>query len=61
MPLYEVTRYWHTNEVVTVEAENEEEAIKKAENCNIDVAQIINGLQEDSSPDVTEVVTLKVY
>lgn len=55
---YEVTFYYHTNCTVTVEAENEKEALKKAESEVCDSkyeAQIMEGLQEDDSPDVVEV------
>lgn len=55
---YEVTFYYHTNCTVTVEAENEEEALKKAESEVCDSKyeeQIMEGLQEDDSPDVVEV------
>lgn len=58
MKKYEVTFYYHTNCTVVVEAENEEEALELAESevCNDECeAQIMEGLQEDDSPDVVEV------
>lgn len=47
---YEVTYYYHTNATVTVEAETEEEAIKKGYNL-IENDDLIEGLQEDNTPD----------
>jgi len=57
MKKYQVKFYYHTNLSVNVEAENEKEALKKAEEeagkeCYI--PQMIEGLQEDNSPDVEE-------
>ena len=52
---YEVTFYYHTNCTVTVEAENEDEALALAENEVCDdkyTEQILWGLQEDDAPDV---------
>lgn len=58
MKKYEVTFYYHTNCTVTVEAENEKEALRKAE-CEVTddkcIQEILWGLQEDDSPDVEEV------
>lgn len=52
---YRVTLYYHTNLTVSVEAENEQEA---KTNAYIEVAyhtqELIDGLQEDSSPDIEE-------
>lgn len=56
--VYEVTFYWHTNNVVTVASDKElsdEEVINIARSMECDTDQIMCGLQEDSSPDVTEV------
>ena len=52
---YNVTFYYHTNLTVSVEAESEEEALALAEaesekSCY--TQDLLNGLQEDSSPDV---------
>ena len=52
---YNVTLYYHTNLTVQVEAESEEAARKAAyteaeKECHI--PELINGLQEDSSPDI---------
>jgi hypothetical protein len=58
MAKYNVTFYYHTNCTVEVEAENETEALKKAESevtKNEYTEQILWGLQEDDSPDVTEI------
>ena len=58
MKKYNVTFYYHTNATVEVEAENEKEALRKAE---IEVCRkkyntmILDGLQEDNSPDVEEI------
>lgn len=52
MKKYEVTYYYHTNATVTVEAETEEEAIKKGYSL-IENDDLIEGLQEDDSPDAT--------
>ena len=55
---YNVTFYYHTNCTVEVEAENEKEALRKAENEVCDdkyIEQILDGLQEDDAPDVEEV------
>ena len=51
MATYLVTRYWHTNEQIKVEADSEEEALEKSRYIDYDVEQIIDGLQEDSFPD----------
>ena len=55
---YNVTFYYHTNLTVSVEAESEEEALALAEaesekECY--TQDLLNGLQEDSAPDVCEV------
>lgn len=55
MPIFEVTRYWHTNEIIEVEAETEEEALEKSRYINYDPDQIFDGLIEDSSPDVVKI------
>ncbi len=58
MKKFEVTLYYHTNCTVTVEAEDEDEALENAyaEVCKEEYTrQILDGLQEDDSPDVTEV------
>ena len=52
---YNVTFYYHTNLMVSVEAESEEEALALAEaECEKEcyTQDLLNGLQEDSSPDV---------
>lgn len=54
---YNVTFYYHTNVTVKVEAQSEEEALALAESevtkdCYTN--QILEGLQQDSSPDVEE-------
>ena len=57
MKKYQVTFYYHTNITVEVEAENEEEALKEAEieQCSDEYTDdLLNGLQEDDSPDVVE-------
>jgi hypothetical protein len=58
MAKFNVTFYYHTNVTVTVEADNEREALANAqmevENEKYN-EQILGGLQEDSSPDVEEV------
>lgn len=53
MKKYDVTLYFHTNATITVEAENERDAVEKAreEVCEY-TDQLMNGMQEDSSPDV---------
>ena len=56
--VYEVTFYWHSNSTVVVASDEElsdEEAIEMARNMPQDDDQIIAGLVEDNSPDVTEV------
>ena len=56
--VYEVTFYWHSNSTVVVASDTEltdEEAIEMARNMPQDNDQIIEGLVEDSSPDVEEV------
>lgn len=58
MKKYQVTFYYHTNCVVEVEAENEREAKAKAySELNTEEVnrQIMEGLQEDDSPDVEEI------
>lgn len=58
MKKYKVTFYYHTNCTVTVEAENEDEALELAENEVCDdkyTDQLLDGLQEDDSPDIEEV------
>lgn len=58
MAKYQVTFYYHTNIVVEVEAENEEEALEKAESEQSDdkyTDDLLNGLQEDGSPDIEEI------
>ena len=57
MKKYDVTFYYHTNMTVTVEAENEEEALELAElestkECY--TSQLLEGMQEDDDPDVIE-------
>lgn len=52
MKKYKVTYYYHTNATVTVEAETEEEAIEKGYSL-IENDDLIEGLQEDDSPDAT--------
>ena len=55
---YKVTFYYHTNITVEVEAENEKEALALAEVEQCDdkyTDDLLNGLQEDDSPDVEEV------
>lgn len=52
---YNVTFYYHTNLTVSVEAESEEEALALAQfesekSCY--TQDLLNGLQEDSSPDI---------
>lgn len=54
---YDVTFYYHTNLTVTVEAENEKEALEIAEwestnECY--TKQLLEGMQEDDDPDVVE-------
>lgn len=49
--LYKVTLYYHTN--VTVEAKDENEAINLAYGkISCHTQELLDGLQEDSSPDV---------
>ena len=55
MPIFEVTRYWHTNETIEVEAATEEEALEKSRYINYDPDQIFDGLIEDGSPDVVKI------
>ena len=58
MAKFKVTFYYHTNVTVEVEAENEKEALFTAEDevCKEKYNEIIlDGLQEDDSPDVEEV------
>lgn len=54
---YNVTFYYHTNVTVRVEAESEKEAIALAESeveKESYIPQMLEGLVEDSSPDVEE-------
>jgi len=54
---YNVTFYYHTNVTVRVEAESEEEALALAESevtKESYIPKMIEGLQEDSRPDVEE-------
>jgi len=59
MKKYNVTFYYHTNCTVEVEAESEEEALDLAELevslCDKYADELLEGLQEDSDPDVEEV------
>lgn len=48
---YEVTRYFHTCDVVTVEAASEEEAIELAEDMDGDDDMILMNLQKDGDSD----------
>lgn len=55
MAKYQVTFYYHTNCTVEVEAENEKEALDKAETeicCEKYNEQLLEGLVEDNCPDV---------
>lgn len=55
MKKYEVTLYFHTNATITVEAENERDAVEKAREEVCEYTDLLmNGMQEDSSPDVSE-------
>lgn len=54
MKKYEVTLYYHTNATVVVEAENENDAIEAAYN-KVDNNELLEGMQEDDSPDVEEI------
>lgn len=51
---YQITLYYHTSVTVEVEAENEQEAREKAYN-KVDSQELLDGLQEDDSPDVEEI------
>jgi len=53
MKKYNVTLYYHTSADVVVKARNEEEAIQKAYD-KVDDDDLLNNLQEDDSPDVSE-------
>ena len=58
MKKYDVTFYYHTAVTVTVEAENEKEAIEagRDEVCDKKYDQtILDNLDEDNSPDAYEV------
>lgn len=60
MKKYQVSLYYHTSIVVDVEAENEEAAIEAARQMGArDDEEIIdlllNGMEEDDSPDVYEI------
>jgi len=55
---FEVTLYYHTNVTITVEAEDEESAedIAREKACDDEYTkQLLEGLQEDDSPDVEEI------
>lgn len=57
MAKYQVTFYYHTNLTVEVEAENENEALELAQaeserDCY--TQYLLEGMQEDCSPDVEE-------
>lgn len=54
MKKFEVTLYFHTSVSVEVEAETEQEAIKKAE-INADEESLLANLQKDGAPDVEEI------
>lgn len=49
--LYRVTFYFHTNGCVDVKASSEEEALELADSGDITNEELIEGLQEDGSPD----------
>lgn len=50
---YKVTLYYHTNVTVEVEAKDEQEAINLAyDESAYHTQELLDGLQEDSSPDV---------
>lgn len=49
--LYRVTFYFHTNGCVDVKASSEEEALELADSGDITNDELIEGLQEDGSPD----------
>ena len=48
---YAVTRYFHTCDTVYVSAATEEEAVRLAREMEGDTAALLDGLQEDGSPD----------
>lgn len=50
--LYRVTFYYHTNGSVLVKASSEEEALELADSGDITNEELIEGLQEDDSPNV---------
>ena len=57
MKKYEVTFYYHTNMVVVVEAENEKQALERAQaesekECNIPI--LLAGLERDDDTDIIE-------
>jgi hypothetical protein len=55
---FNVTLYFHTNTTISVEAENEKEAIELARAKSVEkeyTQDLLNGLQEDSAPDAEEV------
>lgn len=52
---FEVTRYYHTQVTMIVEAENEEEAIEISETADYDMGQIFENLQKDGDTDAVEV------
>ncbi len=49
--LYRVTFYYHTNGSVDVKASSEEEALELADSSDITNEELLDGLQEDNSPD----------
>lgn len=49
--LYRVTFYYHTNGCVDVKASSEEEALELADSSDITNEELLEGLQEDNSPD----------
>ena len=49
--LYRVTFYYHTNGCVDVKASSEEEALKLADGGDVPNEELLEGLQEDDSPD----------
>ena len=56
MKKFKVTLYYHTSATVTVEAEDEDEA-KEAAYDQVDDKELLEGLQEDDDPDVTEITS----
>ena len=49
--LYRVKFYFHTNGSVLVKASSEEEALELADSGDITNEELLEGLQEDNSPD----------